>query len=513
MPDAAGQPPIASSSPPGPGGPAAGHGAGAGPPPLPRPPLHVMFPGSAAIVLAVLVFYLLTVVLGGPDEPSLRRLGAVRHDLALEEGEYYRFFCAAFLHGGLLHLTLNGLALIQLAPLVEMLWGTHRMLAVYLLSAVGGTVLSAVFQPLPSVGASGAILGLAGLLLGATWVAREPFRSRLRMVLGQRLLFAVVLTFVLGVSLQVFWLPIVDNYGHLGGLLVGLGASALLREPEAPAGRPARALAWGAGSLCLAAFAWMALAGRPVDQVDDLLKVHARLQREAPAHPHARDLTAALAGALSQAGRHDDARAVLLRRLAAAPDDVEAMARLAASFRLHGDVPPDVLGAVRGMAERAGRADLDLPPLERAHLRLTTAELHALAGDADAARAAEEEALALLEPAAADEDPLVLNALAWLLLTRHDPALRDPARAEALSRRAVDALEAPLRALRRDDAQLAAALDTLAEALAQLGRPGDALAFQRRAALLARRAGAQGDPLLEYTRRLERLEAAAGARQ
>lgn len=499
VPDPAGQPPTAFASPPEPG-PAR--------PPLPRPPLHVMFPGSAALVVLVLVFYLLMVVLGGPDEYSIWRLGAVRHDLVLDEGEYYRLFCAAFLHGNLLHLTLNGLALIQLAPLVEMIWGTHRMLAVYLLSALGGTLLSALFQPLPSVGASGAILGLAGLLLGATRVAREPFRSRLRLVLGQRLLFAVALTFVLGVSLQVLWSPLIDNYGHLGGVLVGLAASAFLREPEVPPGRPARLLAWGTGALCLGAFAWMALGGRSEEPLELLVRSHVRLMQEAPERPDVGPRTAQLAGRLSAAGHHDDARALLLRRVAVVPDDDLALGRLAASYRLHGDAPPDVLRTLGSMAERAARQG-GVDTLVGAHRWLVAAELHGLAGDARAARSAEEAALAALEPVAPDGDPLALNALAWVLVARHDPALRDPARAEALARQAVAALESPLRALYRDDTTLAAALDTLAEALDQLGRPREALDVQRRAVRAARAAGVTGDSLLELTRRLERLEAAA----
>lgn len=476
----------------------------------PRPPLHVAFPGSVAIAIAVLAFYLLEVALGGPGEATLRRLGAVRHDLALEDGEYYRFFCAAFLHGGLLHLALNGLALIQLAPLVELLWGTPRLIAVYLFAALGGTLLSALFQPLPSVGASGAILGLAGLLIGATWIAREPFRSRLRLVLGQRLLFGVALTFVLGVALQVLWLPIVDNYGHLGGFAVGLASSAFLRDPEAPPGRPSKLLAGALGALCLGAFAWMALGGRAVEPVDDLVRVHARLQREAPDHPLAQALTLDLARSLSDAGRYDEARAVLLRRLQAVPDDAAALSRLATSFRLHGAPAPDVLAAARTLADRASTRQ-DVAPLVRSQLLATAADLHALAGDRRAASEAEEEAIRLLEPlvAARPHDGDALNALAWTLLTRNDPTARDPARAEGLARRAVDAAEGSLSRL-TDDGRLDLALkiDTLAEALRQLGRLDEALAFQRRAVDMARHAGLSGDDLLELTRRLELIQAA-----
>lgn len=482
-----------------------------GPPSAPaqRPPLYVMFPASAAITAAVLVFYLLETLLGGPEQ-SVLRLGAVRHDLVLEDGQYFRLFCAAFLHGHLLHLGLNGLALIQLAPLVELLWGSSRMLAVYLLSAVGGTLASAVFLPVPSVGASGAILGLAGLLIGATWIAREPFRTRLRQVLGQRLLFGVLLTFALGLGLQLSGQPIVDNYGHLGGFAVGLVASLFLREPAAPAGRVVRGLSKLLVALCLGAFGWMAVAPPP-ESLERLMAFHARIQREAPEMSRGGDLTRALASELAAAGRIDDARAVLLVRLSAAPGDVDVLGALARSYRLHGGVSPDALAVARAAAERAAATQELEEPLAREALLRATAELHGLAGDADAARRVEDEHLALLERelAADPGDPGLLNALAWALVSRHDPAARDPARAERLARQAIDALETSLdRFTFEGKVSLAMTRDTLAEALRQLGRLPEAEAFQRTAVDLARGLGLGGEDLLELTQRLEKIQAA-----
>lgn len=478
-----------------------------------RPPLHVAFPASVGLAMAVLAFYLLEMLLGGPNQAVLR-LGAVRHDLVLEDGQYFRLFCAAFLHGNLLHLILNGLALIQLAPLVELLWGSQRMLAVYLLSALGCSLLSAVFQPIPSVGASGAILGLAGLLIGATWIARDPFRTRLRQVLGQRLLFGVLLTFALGVALQVFWSPIVDNWGHLGGFVIGLLSSLFLREPSAPIGRGSRALAGALGVLCVASFGWMAAAPPPPESLDRLMAFHARVQQQAPDMGSGGELTHALAGELSAAGRIDDARAVLLTRLSAAPDDAEALAALSRSFRLHGDVPRDALAAARALVDRKAATLDELEPLERQQWLLSAAELHGLAGDRDAAHQAEEELIELAEAwvAEAPENPSALNALAWSLVSRHDPALRDPTRAERLARRAIDALESSFRRFSdQGKLELAMTRDTLAEALRQLGRLQEAEAFQRRAVDMARELGLSGDSLLELTRRLDEIETALRA--
>jgi hypothetical protein len=80
------------------------------------------------------------------------------------DGEYYRLVTAAFLHGGLLHLALNMFALASLGPVLESALGRSRFLALYLLSALGGSTLSFLLAApnTVGVGASGAIFGLFG---------------------------------------------------------------------------------------------------------------------------------------------------------------------------------------------------------------------------------------------------------------------------------------------------------------------------------------------------------------
>src|SRR5262249_56428754 len=73
---------------------------------------------------------------------------------AIREGEYWRLVTSMFLHGGLLHLALNGWALFQLGSLLELLMGSRRMLLIYFASGVAGSLASATFTQAPSVGAS-----------------------------------------------------------------------------------------------------------------------------------------------------------------------------------------------------------------------------------------------------------------------------------------------------------------------------------------------------------------------
>jgi membrane associated rhomboid family serine protease len=139
------------------------------------------------------------------------------------DGEYYRLLTAAFLHAGPFHLAMNMFALAALGPTLESALGRSRFLALYLLSALGGSVLSFVLSA-PNqfgVGASGAIFGL----FGAYYVVVRHLGGETRSIL---LLLAVNLVIT-------FTVPIIDWRAHLGGLLTGtVVAAALAYVPRGP---------------------------------------------------------------------------------------------------------------------------------------------------------------------------------------------------------------------------------------------------------------------------------------
>lgn len=180
------------------------------------------FPGTLGLAAVTLGMFLLEHVFGGgTDLHAQVRLGALRVDRLVEHRELWRLVLPMFLHHGAIHLVLNGLALLQLGPLVESLWGTRRMVAFYVFCGIASALASAEFTAdgySGSVGASGAIMGLAGLLLGTTWFGEENVRVFLVDLLGRRLLNAVVLTFAIGIGL-VWVMPIVDNWGHFLSLI------------------------------------------------------------------------------------------------------------------------------------------------------------------------------------------------------------------------------------------------------------------------------------------------------
>ncbi|HEX4965606.1 MAG TPA: rhomboid family intramembrane serine protease [Thermoanaerobaculia bacterium] len=164
---------------------------------------------------------------------AVTALGA-NYGPAVREGEYWRLVTSMFLHGGWLHLVLNAWALYQLAGLFEILLGSSRLLLVYFLSGIAGSVASVLWTNQPSVGASGAIFGVLGALIAFLARRRERLTPQARSLLMQ-LLFWAGLNVVLGISDKM-----IDNAAHLGGCAVGLAIGFFLQErpryePLAPA--------------------------------------------------------------------------------------------------------------------------------------------------------------------------------------------------------------------------------------------------------------------------------------
>jgi membrane associated rhomboid family serine protease len=135
---------------------------------------------------------------------------------AVWDGEWWRILTSGFLHIGLIHLAFNMMALWVLGRDMEMVLGRVRFLALYLVALLGGAAAVMVFY-LPDqavAGASGAVFGLMG---GLAVVLR-----RMRVPAGQ-----VIGLIVVNVVISVI-IPGISLIGHLGGLVVGAGATAAL---------------------------------------------------------------------------------------------------------------------------------------------------------------------------------------------------------------------------------------------------------------------------------------------
>jgi membrane associated rhomboid family serine protease len=135
--------------------------------------------------------------------------------LLVDLGDWWRLLTAAFLHIGPVHLALNMLALLMFGSELERQLGRRRFLALYLLSALGGSVAIQLFgDPLgPVGGASTAIYGLLGGLGVLMVFHRQDLRGLLTL---------------LAINVFISFLPGVSLLGHLGGLVTGAVTAAVL---------------------------------------------------------------------------------------------------------------------------------------------------------------------------------------------------------------------------------------------------------------------------------------------
>tara|TARA_R110000868_G_scaffold199758_2_gene446500 strand:- start:44522 stop:45226 length:705 start_codon:yes stop_codon:yes gene_type:complete len=198
---------------------------------------------TISIGAACVLLYVLQLVTGGAVTSAL-----LMNPSAIAS-EPWRLLTSAFVHSpsSFLHIAFNMYALAIFGPLLESFLGRGRFLALYLLSALGGNVAGVLLyqaavvsggativltngflQPSLSLGASGAIFGLMGALLG------------LRKALGVQITQLLV---VLGLNVVIgFLVPNIAWEAHLGGLAVGFAIGTLFSRTRRPAQKRLRIL-------------------------------------------------------------------------------------------------------------------------------------------------------------------------------------------------------------------------------------------------------------------------------
>lgn len=181
---------------------------------------------TKAILAVLAVYFGVELWMGVSDDPfGLIELGANAPAL-IDQGQYFRLIAANFLHQGWVHIILNGIALLFLGTAVEKLVGSWRMLLIYLLGALGGSLGSYLAGPgMVSVGSSTAIFGLFGAFLALHihyWkTLPPPFRQSVTW-------WVVIIGINGGLPIVV---PIIDYAAHGAGFVVGAIATWLLVLP------------------------------------------------------------------------------------------------------------------------------------------------------------------------------------------------------------------------------------------------------------------------------------------
>jgi membrane associated rhomboid family serine protease len=180
---------------------------------------------TTALIVANVAVYLITLTapratLNDPGQGAASK-GVFYHWQLLpqfvhDNDWYYELLSSAFLHASVLHIASNMIALAFIGPALERLLGRWRFLAVYLLSALGGSAAIYAFgnELSPTVGASGAVFGLFGVAL--------VLARRLGLDI-QYLIGIIALNFVF-----TFSVPNISKLGHVGGFVAGLLAALVI---------------------------------------------------------------------------------------------------------------------------------------------------------------------------------------------------------------------------------------------------------------------------------------------
>jgi rhomboid protease GluP len=174
------------------------------------------------IVMQVVIFALMELNGGSTNSLTLIQYGAKYSPLILQ-GEWWRFLTPMVVHIGMLHLLMNTLSLYFIGAEVERMYGRIRFLFVYVFSGFTGTLASFLISPSLSAGASGAIFGCFGALLYFGIVHPKLFFR----TIGTNVIILIIINLGYGFSVDG-----IDNAGHIGGLIGGFLASAIVELPK-----------------------------------------------------------------------------------------------------------------------------------------------------------------------------------------------------------------------------------------------------------------------------------------
>jgi membrane associated rhomboid family serine protease len=215
-----------------------------------------LFTHAICILLLVPVFAL--------DDPlRLIQLGACVPALVFD-GEWYRLLTYAFLHANFEHLMLNLIALMAVGSVIERVLGRWRLLLVFWIAAVTGSLASALFgEAFMMVGASAGVFGL----LGALAMLHLKHWADVPVAMRQNVAWWVV---ILGLNFSLpLLVPQIDWIAHLGGMAGGALVAWLSVLPEKsfrippPAGWLLKAAASTMTALGLGAVVFIFVSGQP----------------------------------------------------------------------------------------------------------------------------------------------------------------------------------------------------------------------------------------------------------
>jgi len=188
-----------------------------------------------------------------PSTNSLVVLGATGSGPLLQLHAWWSLISASYLHGGLLHIVFNMIALYQLGPLLVNEFGSSRMFTIYTLSGIGGFLISSLMGVRLTIGASAAVCGLIGAAL---------YYGKSRGGVYGNAVYSQISGWALSIFVFGFFVPGINNWGHGGGMATGALVAMVLGYRERKADSFSHTVA---AILCLVAtglvLAWSILRG------------------------------------------------------------------------------------------------------------------------------------------------------------------------------------------------------------------------------------------------------------
>ncbi len=200
-------------------------------------------PTVTIAIIGINVAVFLAMVLNGvsPIEPSSQQLV----DWGADYGRAFvdqpwRTLTYAFVHIGIFHIFMNMWCLWNLGRMAEQIYDKVTYIGAYLLCGIGGGIACLAWDPRAvTAGASGAVFGVAGLLITTFWMGSLPIpRERTNAILHSLLGFAGY-NLLIGAAI-----PFISNSGHIGGLFTGLILGGLMAPQLTRNPRESQGIRW-----------------------------------------------------------------------------------------------------------------------------------------------------------------------------------------------------------------------------------------------------------------------------
>jgi rhomboid protease GluP len=148
-----------------------------------------------------------------PSNQSLFLLGATGTIPVIQAHRFWTLISASFLHGGILHIGFNMMALYQLGPFVLREFGFHRFINLYIITGACGFAASVLFGVPFTIGASASICGLIGAII---------YYGKSRGGSYGEAIYKEAMGWIVGLIFFGLIFSGINNWAHGGGLLSGM---------------------------------------------------------------------------------------------------------------------------------------------------------------------------------------------------------------------------------------------------------------------------------------------------